>query len=252
MSASNADFASIPEVSPTEATAKLVEMKKSLREDAGNMIAKTIPRRIFELNEVLGSPDFKLTYDQYASPVNVPSPPGTNEEKEAGDSQFLATGRVNGTTLLMLPDGVIQMNKTLERLHEVVKPLIVQQVDDCNLLKMWIQLLIPKVEDGNNFGVGIQEECLEQVTAVQKDSASYLDQVTRYYILRAKSVSKVAKYPHVEDFRRTVVELDQKQYHTVTMFVRQLRNDYSLLHDILTKNMEKIQRPRNSNAESLY
>ena len=30
------------------------------------------------------------------------------------------------------------------------------QVDDCNLLKMWIQLLIPKVEDGNNFGVGIQ------------------------------------------------------------------------------------------------
>ena len=65
-------------------------------------------------------------------------------------------------------------------------------------------------------------------------------------------VSQVAKYPHVDDFRKTVEEIDEKQYVTVTLFVRQIRNDYSMLHDILTKNMEKIQKPRNSNAQSLY
>lgn len=30
-------------------------------------------------------------------------------------------------------------------------------------VKMWITLLIPRIEDGNNFGVSIQEETLSEV-----------------------------------------------------------------------------------------
>jgi len=29
-------------------------------------------------------------------------------------------------------------------------------VEMCDLLKIWIQLNIPKIEDGNNFGVSVQ------------------------------------------------------------------------------------------------
>lgn len=58
-------------------------------------------------------------------------------------------------------------------------------------LKMWISFLIPKIEDGNNFGVSIQEETLGEIRTVESEAASFFDQISRYYMTRAKLVSKV-------------------------------------------------------------
>jgi hypothetical protein len=30
-------------------------------------------------------------------------------------------------------------------------------------VKIWIQLNIPRIEDGNNFGVGVQEESINEI-----------------------------------------------------------------------------------------
>lgn len=62
---------------------------------------------------------------------------------------------------------------------------------------MWILFLIPRIEDGNNFGVSIQEDTLTEVRTVETEAATYFDQVSRYYISRGKIVAKIAKYPHV-------------------------------------------------------
>ena len=56
---------------------------------------------------------------------------------------------------------------------------------------MWISFLIPKIEDGNNFGVSIQEETLGEIRTVESEAASFFDQISRYYMTRAKLVSKV-------------------------------------------------------------
>uniref|UniRef100_A0A8C2ZT17 Proteasome activator complex subunit 3 n=1 Tax=Cyclopterus lumpus TaxID=8103 RepID=A0A8C2ZT17_CYCLU len=119
-------------------------------------------------------------------------------------------------------------------------------------VKMWVQLLIPRIEDGNNFGVSIQEETVAELRTVESEAASYLDQISRYYITRAKLVSKIVKYPHVEDYRRTITEIDEKEYISLKIIVSELRNQYVILHDMILKNIEKIKKPRNSNAEALY
>lgn len=36
---------------------------------------------------------------------------------------------------------------------------------------------------------------------VETEAATYLDQVSRYFISRAKLISKVAKYPHIVSFK---------------------------------------------------
>lgn len=64
--------------------------------------------------------------------------------------------------------------------------------------------MIPKIEDGNNFGVSIQEDTLAEVQSVESEAAAFFDQISRYFISRAKIVSKVAKYPHIDDYRRAV------------------------------------------------
>lgn len=45
---------------------------------------------------------------------------------------------------------------------------------------MWVQLLIPRIEDGNNFGVSIQEETVAELRTVEGEAASYLDQISRF------------------------------------------------------------------------
>lgn len=51
--------------------------------------------------------------------------------------------------------------------------------------------MIPKIEDGNNFGVSVQEETLEEIQSVESEAATYFDQISRYHATRAKLVSKV-------------------------------------------------------------
>ena len=54
----------------------------------------------------------------------------------------------------------IETNEPVLDLFSELKPLILQLSDTCVSLRNWIVLLIPKAEDGNNFGVEVQEQCL--------------------------------------------------------------------------------------------
>jgi len=58
-------------------------------------------------------------------------------------------------------------------------------------LKMWISFMIPKIEDGNNFGVSIQEDTLGEIQSVESEAAAFFDQISRYFVSRGKIVSKV-------------------------------------------------------------
>lgn len=141
----------------------------------------------------------------------------------------------SGTKVLALPTGTVTCNTPICELIKVVKPFIRELVEDSNLLKMWISFMsesrskswicsfrktamsnwsffhfllhtisVPKIEDGNNFGVAVQEETLGEIQSVESEAAAFFDQISRYFISRAKIVSKVAKYPHLDDYRRAV------------------------------------------------
>lgn len=60
---------------------------------------------------------------------------------------------------------------------------------------MWVSFMIPKIEDGNNFGVSIQEDTLAEIQSVESEAAAFFDQISRYYVSRAKLISKVLLTP---------------------------------------------------------
>lgn len=153
---------------------------------------------------------------------------------------------------ITLPSGSVPCNSHIREMMKIVKPYIWHLVEDANTLKMWISFLIPKIEDGNNFGVSIQEDMLAEIRSVESEAAAFFDQISRYFITRGKIVTKVTKYPFVEDFRVTVEELDEKEYVSLKLVICEIRNHYSTLHDIIMKNLEKIKKPRTSNVDNLY
>ncbi len=55
-----------------------------------------------------------------------------------------------------------------------------------------------------------------------------------------------------EDYRRTIQEIDEKEFLSLRLVVAELRNHYATLHDMVTKNLDKIRTPRSSNTETMY
>ncbi|XP_069677079.1 proteasome activator complex subunit 3 isoform X3 [Periplaneta americana] len=239
------------------------EYKDSLKSKAEDLILKGFPKKIVELNELLETEQFgRSDLTEVHQPLNIPVPdpvivnshvvdqPASKKWKY--DNCVDSESEVPGTKVMALPSGTVACNKHLCELVHVVKPHIRQLVEDANLLKMWISFMIPKIEDGNNFGVSIQEDTLGEIQSVESEAAAFFDQISRYFVSRGKIVSKVAKYPHIEDYRRAVQELDEKEYVSLWLVMCEVRNRYCTLHDIVVKNLEKIKKPRSSNADSLY
>jgi proteasome activator subunit 3 (PA28 gamma) len=58
---------------------------------------------------------------------------------------------------------------------------------------MWVSLLIPKIEDGNN-DVSVQGDTLADIQQIKDEDTIYLEQVSQYYVSRGKLITKVCIY----------------------------------------------------------
>lgn len=61
----------------------------------------------------------------------------------------------------------------------------------CGAIKMWITLRIPKMEDGNDFNVSIQEECVNTISDVEDEAYSILDSISNYHHTRGSYIIEV-------------------------------------------------------------
>lgn len=232
------------------------DVKKLIQEKGEKLLQDIFPAKILELNELaesdLFSKDRMSAVQKCVDNMPMPQPLITNHIDEKVPKKRRLDEEIDGSPVLMFPGGTIPCNASIIQMTNVLKPLICLLIEHCNSVKMWIQLLIPRIEDGNNFGVSIQEETLAELRQVESDAASYLDQITRYFITRGKLISKVAKYPHVGDYRKAVEEIDQKEFFNLRLTCMELRNTYLSLLDLIEKNKDKIKKPRNCNADTLY
>jgi hypothetical protein len=73
----------------------------------------------------------------------------------------------------------------------MLKKELLELIEMINVVKLWIQLNIPRIEDGNNFGVSIQEETVNELGRAEDSGFAVLESMTKYFVTRAKLVSKV-------------------------------------------------------------
>jgi len=256
----------MPETAETE---KLVNYKDSWKQKTEKLLVEEFPRKVLELNEIISTPQFSLDrVNEFAIDINIPVPRAqvideencmplkkrkveTTHSENAADSSTTMS-HVEGTPVMAFINGVVPCNRKIAEIVDVVKPIVREAVENVNKLKMWILFLIPRIEDGNNFGVSIQEETLAEVRTVEAEAASFLDQISRYYLTRGKIVSKVAKYPHVEDYRRSIQDLDEKEFLNLRLVLMEIRNHYSTLHDMIIKNFDKIKKPRTGSQNEIW
>lgn len=206
-------------------------------------VINSFPKKIKELDELLTSPDFNTSLRE--KPMC----------KDLLESEASKNGHVNREAediTTVTPCISLKGNPHVTRPIAILKPYISEFIDELNLLRTWINLLVPKIEDGNNFGVAIQEEILGDIAAAKGFAGTACTSISVYYSARAKLVSKVIKYPTITDYHRAIAELDQSDCILLRDLVSALCQHYVALYDHITKNCEKILTPRTTNHEHIF
>mmetsp|Transcript_17199 Transcript_17199/g.21186 ORF Transcript_17199/g.21186 Transcript_17199/m.21186 type:complete len:92 (-) Transcript_17199:958-1233(-) len=81
---------------------------------------------------------------------------------------------------------------------------------------------------------------------------SVLQVVSKYYSRRAKLLSDMRKRPNIEEYASAAKDLDERQFIHLAQSVCDLRNNYALLYDKITKNKEKLVKPKSSHELAYF
>ena len=187
------------------------------------------------------------------SPAGSPSSASRAKKRKVGPSAASAASAASSSSSPAAPSVMVPCNAKVSHLIDIMKKEVTANIEDLGVVKLWIQLLVPRIEDGNNFGVGVQEELISELSRVEDSAFNVLDQTTKYFSTRAKLVSKFKKYPHILDYRQAIIEADQMEYTSTRLSLVDLRNNLTILHDQITKNADKIEQPRGATGSvSMY
>jgi proteasome activator subunit 2 (PA28 beta) len=146
---------------------------------------------------------------------------------------------------------LVPANKCLTDLVEILQKEILEMSEMINALSIWVKLNVPRMADGNNFGVEVQEEISKVLEGAEDAGYDVLDSFASYHSTRGGIVTQVLKHPNVEDFRFALRELDEKTYIKTCLLASELRNDYITIYDLLAKNLDTLITPRGGEDEKL-
>ncbi|XP_074838892.1 proteasome activator complex subunit 1 [Carettochelys insculpta] len=245
-------------VSP-QAEAQVEAFRSQLCAQAEALVGMRFPTKIAQLNAFLKDPALNVRDPELLrAPLDIPIPDPAKEKakaerrKKEEKKDEAKDGKKSEEEDKAPPCGPVGSNETVVRLVSQVKAEIQEAKEELGLVSVWVQLQVPRIEDGNNFGVAVQEKVFELMTALRTKLEGFQTQISKYFSERGDAVAKAAKSPHVGDFRQLVHELDEAQYAELRLMVMEIRNLYAVLYDIVVKNFEKIKKPRGETKGMIY
>lgn len=229
---------------------KVEKFRQSLYNEAENLFSNHIPLKIVQLDALLRDDALSLTdMTSLQAPLDIPipDPPAPEDEEMETDKNEDDEKKKKAPKC-----GFIKGNEKIQVLLERVKPEIVAFRETIIAVSCWIQHLIPKIEDGNDFGVAIQEKILERIAAVKTKVDGFQTNINKYFSERGDAVAKASKETHVMDYRSLVHDKDEAIYSEIRVIVLDIRGFYAELYDIISKNLEKVTNPKGEEKPSMY
>ncbi|KIY67499.1 proteasome activator pa28, REG alpha/beta subunit [Cylindrobasidium torrendii FP15055 ss-10] len=237
-----------------DTAARIEAFRTEVAKGAEDVVFKSFPQKILALQQLVvstshsNSPFYyahnKSTTDTtvYPAPDTLNNGPEVKKRKLEDDS---------GAQPIRHAEKVLSNKQTID-LHEHLKRECEEFNISLDVVKLWITLTMPKIEDGDNFGVQVQEECLSELHRSQESVYNLRDVGRQDYLARAKICSKLIKYPNVEDYTMALREHDEKQLYFARQHLIDLRNLYASLMDLLQKNITKLRAPKSNNNRGMY
>ncbi|XP_022228330.2 proteasome activator complex subunit 3-like [Drosophila obscura] len=219
------------------------------------LITKCYPEKIVELNELLGMPMFKpRDLEELRQELCIPVLPPVLAENHCDgciDDQPQSKRALTDVIVAGCPAvtcSPVPCNKTVCEMIKVVQTIVRTLIKQANFLNMWITVLT--IQSGSAICASIQEDINDEFKKIELNAIDCFKMISEYFAVRDKTLALVAKYPHAEEHRKAVVEIDEKTCLSLTKVVCDVRNNYSLLIDVATKNWIKLKSSFNANTYS--
>ncbi|KAK1939506.1 putative subunit of proteaseome activator complex [Babesia divergens] len=226
----------------TEVKEQYSAFKEEVTRQALLSLRERIPRKILHFSnwvkEKTSTGGLFHSRDLDTLSYRISATEGANAKKTKRDAE-----EANEDNRIMTPS-----HKQIFKELESIKREAAELIEIIGNIKLWIQLNVPRIEDGNNFGVGIQEEVILELTRVEDTAFNLHDTIVKYYMARAKLCTKVIKYPNVCDYSEAIRELDEKEWIHIKITNVDMRNNYSMIYDLLCKNWEKVVKPKSEDS----
>lgn len=226
---------------------KVDNFRKTLHQQAESLFSNHIPLKISQLDNLLKADELSVSdLSSLHAPLDIPipDPPPPEEEEMETDNEEEKKKPPKC--------GFIKGNEKIIKLLDIVKPEITSLKETIITVACWIAHLIPKIEDGNDFGVAVQEKILERIAAVKTKVEGFQTNINKYFSERGDAVAKASKDTHVMDYRALVHEKDEATYSEIRVIVLDIRGFYAELYDIISKNLEKVTNPKGEEKPSMY
>ncbi|XP_063310985.1 proteasome activator complex subunit 2 [Pelobates fuscus] len=227
---------------------KVNGFQENLFNQVQHFLSEFIPGKIQYLDGLLQSNTFTvkdLTTLHSELDIPIPDPPAPESE----DSSKMETDKEEKKAPRC---GFLKENEKLHKILNTVLPEIRSLREGCALIITWIHHLIPTIEDGNDFGVSVQEKVIERVTAVKTKVEALQTAIAKYFTERGDAVAKASKETHVMDYRALVHEKDESAFVDLRLSLLEVRNYYVEIFDIILKNFEKITNPKGEEKSPMY
>ncbi|XP_068603828.1 proteasome activator complex subunit 2 [Brachionichthys hirsutus] len=227
---------------------KVENFRRSLYQEAEDLFSSHIPQKILQLDALLRDDALRISdMSLIQAPLEIPVPDPPSPEDEEMETENDEKKKKKAPIC-----GFIQGNEKIMNILEKVKPEIVAFREAIITVSCWIQHLIPKIEDGNDFGVEVQEKILERIGAVRTKVDAFQTNFNKYYTERGDAVAKASKMTHVMDYRSLVHEKDEAVYSDIRVIVLDIRGFYAEMHDIISKNLDKVTNPKGEEKPPMY
>jgi len=233
-------------------------------QDAQQLINYEFARKVVEMDALLKSKLFRTlehstevhrrhhaAEDNYDDDVTSISRGGGGvKRRRTGDSSD-ESPRKKGVLAAVQPK-IYGRNVHIDSLVDTVRPHLDKMLVNAKTIRLWINLGTPKIEDGNNFGVCVQEAVMAEATSMEQMVKKRLESLNAFYSSRVDHVQRTIDCPGVEDAVRALREFDQMMYTSLQGMVIDMRDKYAGLLDKLQKNRVKMSRPRIDNSATMY
>ncbi|ETO20033.1 proteasome activator complex subunit 3 [Reticulomyxa filosa] len=242
--------------------ADLEELKKFSQNKADDLINVLIPEKLKKMGQLVSRISDELKKEK-ACPIEIQVDEKDSNTNNGGGSQAKRKkkdgkrGDVKTTTKKekYTEEEKIRMrsdNGCNERLMSIIDEMN-SEVNDVLIIasdmRLSISLCVPEMQEGNNFGVGVQEEVLKVISLMENNAQKFNSVLSSYHVERGRLISDICKYPQILNYKHALTLFDLQQYTVLKCMCNDLKIHYCCLYNIYTKNIDKLKQPRNTGSK---
>lgn len=233
------------------------EYIESINLQAEDLVLSKFPQRVFEIEALSKTASFNVSdlssaHNQLKVLASDPKLRINNVDEIISKNRNCDVSPCSSSSGDNPENYVVPCNNHITDAVELIKPRIYELLADIQLLKMWMQFLSIRTEDSNDLIKSVLDNLLGEIEVCESNTDAFSGQISAYFSTRAKIVTKILKYPNIDDYLRCVREMDENFYVENRRMLCEIKNCYGTLHCMISKNLEKITKTKTFDPSTMY